>query len=1339
MSNYDVGHCCCLQSCCGNQERVDRLISRSCNEKCCVKEKRGIDVDKIKGRMARHRRDFRRSAVGDAEAMLSLLSEEIIEECVVVREKKRSSSLEGKVVCKQDAVIAKLKDRKANVDRGFRESKSKNDKMELVGRVQYREEGRKRNEEREKMSKDEDGRLRKKGSSSSYYSHSDSGEFVSDVEVDIEQEQFVGESLTSHRKDSRNSTGIVIKEDNKEDWKRYRDEKDQVLESSKRDDWRVGGSIQQDWRKKSEKKLTEESEETNSRNNSVVRQSQLSQGQQSNSLVASSSKKQLNYQEEQSTSDVKSFGQSSSRASKDTKASGQYEYTMQNYRENVDSTSSTWRRSSKGEDSKIVGKSIQETGCDYCETCGRNMENSKTQSDIQRLAEQTETNIDANLITSAENLSEIRQRTHGKSLSSNQSAEEKRKQHNEIYMVTGETSEKRKSQHYREKISIDESHVQSTLRATQHSEARMSNLVENSRTTAESQSESRRKKEEKSSSSLQISAKKENKQHDEIHQETGQVSARRTSQNYSVIMDTDARYLESTFKSQQQSENRMKHLEEKSALLIAAEDVKRLHEESGAKVTTDIESSKVSHAEIGTSGVCSSNLEIISHSAFDKREYNEQAYSKSKVKSVEELVEKRKQIDETIVQSMLRTEIQGPSTGHYPGEAIISEPSIPIISQTGFQQHSGEEVRSGQLLMRSPPSQEQLLLTSPPYQYVSRRSQFDEASSSSVRIDTGKTMEVGSGSTHKHPQARTTSFYGEAYDSGNTSGEDYTPDGALVSAARMQESSTMIVGEFVEKMGLEASTSMEKKLAKADLKLQHKKNMMKGSTDSDSDETGLLKQDSKHPSRVSSPDFEKTKPQKLDSKRSSVDSGTKGSSDQMWDVKDHFVQEASEMESLEGASSESLAVVRTGKTLWNIVAGIYRLRWGLQSQNQKSPVKVQSSPSGSAGGDIWFSENEADEANGDGIKAEQLSLLEETSSSNQSSLETHRSEKVDVLDDKLIHVDVGASSSSVLQSISLSDAFVGKNSNLNVPQHVSLPSPPVDLSIPSARQLGRSNAFAETGGAEKNESPLSSSEEQSDFAADIRQADVIASEGTDDEHKRRKLQRSKVVLQRFDEWEDAYRREREQRKVDEIFMREALTEAIKAADSWEVPVGAVLVQNGKIIARGYNLVEELRDSTAHAEMLCIREASNVLRTWRLSETTLYVTLEPCPMCAGAILQARISTLVWGAPNKLLGADGSWIRLFPEGAEEQRSEVMDKPAAPVHPFHPKMNIRRGILQEECADIMQQFFQLKRRKAKEKDTSSSDESGQPSCFPKPHHRSKLLHKMHNVFHHSKQQAD
>lgn len=149
---------------------------------------------------------------------------------------------------------------------------------------------------------------------------------------------------------------------------------------------------------------------------------------------------------------------------------------------------------------------------------------------------------------------------------------------------------------------------------------------------------------------------------------------------------------------------------------------------------------------------------------------------------------------------------------------------------------------------------------------------------------------------------------------------------------------------------------------------------------------------------------------------------------------------------------------------------------------------------------------------------------------------------------------------------------------------------------------------------------------------------------------------------------------------DFFFMQEALKEAKKAFESDEVPVGAVLVREGKIIARGHNQVELLQDATAHAEMLCITAAAEAIGNWRLSETTLYCTLEPCPMCAGALLAARIQRLVWGAPDLRLGANGSWIDLF----------------ACKHPMH-AIAITPRVLEGEAALLMKNFFNKKRKHA------------------------------------------
>ena len=154
------------------------------------------------------------------------------------------------------------------------------------------------------------------------------------------------------------------------------------------------------------------------------------------------------------------------------------------------------------------------------------------------------------------------------------------------------------------------------------------------------------------------------------------------------------------------------------------------------------------------------------------------------------------------------------------------------------------------------------------------------------------------------------------------------------------------------------------------------------------------------------------------------------------------------------------------------------------------------------------------------------------------------------------------------------------------------------------------------------------------------------------------------------------------------FMNEAFKEAQKAYAKDEVPVGAVLVFNNKIIARGHNQVEMLKDPTAHAEMICITSAANFLNSWRLIDTILYATLEPCCMCAGAILASRIKKLVWGAPDIRVGANGSWVDLF------------DK----KHPIH-NVEIEKGILEEEIKLLMKEFFQKQRLKKAILDSSVS----------------------------------
>jgi tRNA(adenine34) deaminase len=145
------------------------------------------------------------------------------------------------------------------------------------------------------------------------------------------------------------------------------------------------------------------------------------------------------------------------------------------------------------------------------------------------------------------------------------------------------------------------------------------------------------------------------------------------------------------------------------------------------------------------------------------------------------------------------------------------------------------------------------------------------------------------------------------------------------------------------------------------------------------------------------------------------------------------------------------------------------------------------------------------------------------------------------------------------------------------------------------------------------------------------------------------------------------------------FMRAAIEEAEKAAAIGEVPIGAVIVRGGEIVGRGYNMRETKKDPTLHAEMIAIREASERLGGWRLIGCTLYVTLEPCPMCAGAIVQSRIEQVVYGASDPKAGCAGTLMNL------------LDEPR-----FNHQVPVVEGVLAEECGQLLKDFFRRLRQK-------------------------------------------
>lgn len=162
---------------------------------------------------------------------------------------------------------------------------------------------------------------------------------------------------------------------------------------------------------------------------------------------------------------------------------------------------------------------------------------------------------------------------------------------------------------------------------------------------------------------------------------------------------------------------------------------------------------------------------------------------------------------------------------------------------------------------------------------------------------------------------------------------------------------------------------------------------------------------------------------------------------------------------------------------------------------------------------------------------------------------------------------------------------------------------------------------------------------------------------------------------------------------DEKYMREALKQAKKAYALGEVPIGCVIVYQDKIIGRGYNRRNTDRNTLAHAEITAINKASRVMKDWRLEECTLYVTLEPCQMCAGAIVQARITETVIGTMNPKAGCGGSILNIL---------EMQE--------FNHQVIVRRGVLEEACTDILKNFFvELRERNKMEKQLRRETEDG------------------------------
>jgi tRNA(adenine34) deaminase len=151
-----------------------------------------------------------------------------------------------------------------------------------------------------------------------------------------------------------------------------------------------------------------------------------------------------------------------------------------------------------------------------------------------------------------------------------------------------------------------------------------------------------------------------------------------------------------------------------------------------------------------------------------------------------------------------------------------------------------------------------------------------------------------------------------------------------------------------------------------------------------------------------------------------------------------------------------------------------------------------------------------------------------------------------------------------------------------------------------------------------------------------------------------------------------------QQQMDERYMRMAIDAALVAEENGDVPIGTVIVHENRVIARAYNQREQLKDPTAHAEIIALTQAAAFVQSWRLHGCTIYVTLEPCPMCAGALVLARLDRLVYGCPDPKTGACGSLYDIVRDGRLNHRLEVT-----------------AGVLADDCARLLQDFFKQRRR--------------------------------------------
>lgn len=1043
----------------------------------------------------------------DAEAVLSLLSEEADKDVSGIKWKNVSSS--KRMEAKKERKNVRT-ERNLSMSKKIETEKTGNLKQRETSNIDLRREYEKPNKTREAFTKGENHRKQRDISScSSYYSFS-SGDFASDLEV--QDKHGLEELSIEYEKDDANHVEGQVKEE----LNRQRDHSRKLHDVSHQERTAFGADIDWNLRKKSEKRLTEvtmqdkvSTKEDQDMHSRAFRTHESSYGK------ASISHNQVD-SEEHNSSFVKDM---------DKRTKKVYIQT--------------------GKIRKHQSRDTQESGCDEVETTlssqktfsGREGNLEMPETYLQEGSDELKKFVGSTSTTGKETLKSKKtfNDREGSLEISETLLQGKSNEHKNFVGSTSTTGKdviNRNSQKYIEKSKVEDTERTSNTRMKNLGEKKVSNL-----------------------SSVQGV---EEQQHQKGEKIITQAKERIKSQQFLEVSQVHESNVEDT--STMKSRTRIKNWEENSNL---SSDARGTWLQTDKRTNQSIQQRKGSELVSTLSEGYATDEKQVSSS----QRISEKVRLIPKSRSVVKTRESSCQTDERIENFELASEDQRLRNLSISDETASRDKSsfhgsFNLVSEDGkcVTLAEGGEQSSAVLLI---PSSSRLMGRGSAHVELTA-----EIASPKIILEAS---DAGSSALHDNSE-RSPILLSGSYCRDGTEQTYSEPsnimalEGAIGSADRLEKSSKQFVDEFVEKVRHEVTSSetQEKEVTGTQLPFEDEGNQINSpkqqGTQNDSQST------------------------RHGSSRSSGFPGTKGPSVEMWDVTEPSVEQSLVAEEPEISSETGKPIVsRTGRSLWSMIADVARLRWGSRAGSSTSAGKSgERNSSNKSDSETWFSGHEHEEASKSDVIKETSVLPQAMTSDKLKLSKPYTDSEGEVSDtkkskDKGKHLEVGSSSSNTLESestsVGASYASGEENANWRDGKDLKVTNAAiknVEFPIPlPARGPPVGGEIVNIAGSDM--SGTESTVPIKEPVAPV-QSELSGLGKKDGELKQRKFQRNKQVLRdRFDDWEEAYKLELEQRRMDEMFMREALLEAKKAADTWEVPVGAVLVQHGKIIARGCNL------------------------------------------------------------------------------------------------------------------------------------------------------------------------